>query len=473
MKKILILPILITLLFLSACSLNDKGINNTDQEADSGNIYNNEEEEIEINSSIDLEGEENEIDSSKESLINESIEKEINIDHDVFDKKTKEIEQVRNDQNISISNISDISEKFINSYLIDKKSTATVKDIVLEDCYYKLEVEVSSTDDVTYSYIDKAGLNFFPSAFDIDSINSQVTEKNKKYSENELKERAINFINNHLMSGSKASILSIKKEDCLYELEIELPPNDSIEYSYISEDGKLFFSSILNIDEIEADEITQDKNDQDDIKITTKNNKPVVELFVMSYCPYGLQMEKAILPVVKLLGNSIDFNIKFNTYAMHGKKELDEQILQYCLMKEKEDKYLNYLECFLLDGDSNRCLNEVNINEDVLNNCISEVDKEYSISYNYENEINYQEGYPSFTIFSKDNNEYGVQGSPTLVINGQIVYEERVPNDLLNTICSAFITEPDLCQEKLSVNSQTTGFGFSESNTNSSNTVCN
>lgn len=55
----------------------------------------------------------------------------------------------------------------------------------------------------------------------------------------------------------------------------------------------------------------------------------------MSHCPYGLQMEKGIIPVVETLGDSIDFQVKFCDYAMHGQTELDEQVLQYCIMKEK------------------------------------------------------------------------------------------------------------------------------------------
>ena len=36
----------------------------------------------------------------------------------------------------------------------------------------------------------------------------------------------------------------------------------------------------------------------------TKSDRPKVELFVMSYCPYGLQMEKAYLPAWNLLKNN-------------------------------------------------------------------------------------------------------------------------------------------------------------------------
>ena len=54
----------------------------------------------------------------------------------------------------------------------------------------------------------------------------------------------------------------------------------------------------------------------------------------MSHCPYGTQMEKALLPVIETLGaNNVNFELKFNTYAMHDKVELDEQLTQYCVKK--------------------------------------------------------------------------------------------------------------------------------------------
>jgi len=73
-----------------------------------------------------------------------------------------------------------------------------------------------------------------------------------------------------------------------------------------------------------------------------KKDVPEVELFVMSHCPYGTQMEKGILPVVELLGDKIDFKIRFVYYAMHGEKEVNEEARQYCIQKEQKDKFISY-----------------------------------------------------------------------------------------------------------------------------------
>lgn len=39
--------------------------------------------------------------------------------------------------------------------------------------------------------------------------------------------------------------------------------------------------------------------------------KPTLELFVMSYCPYGVQAEEKLLPIVKEFGDKINFKLQF------------------------------------------------------------------------------------------------------------------------------------------------------------------
>jgi len=78
-----------------------------------------------------------------------------------------------------------------------------------------------------------------------------------------------------------------------------------------------------------------------------KTDKPTIDLFVMSYCPYGVQAEQAMLPVMELLGDEADINIRFVYYAMHDWTEIEENTRQYCIQKEEPDKYIDYLSCFV------------------------------------------------------------------------------------------------------------------------------
>lgn len=285
----------------------------------------------------------------------------------------------------------------------------------------------------------------------------------KNINENQAKVKAEQFINDFLMQGgNKATVKEITKEYGLYKLKIDIV-SDVVE-SYLSKDGKLFFPQALNIDEINAEKNSPAKGaeataDSQAGIVSVKNNKPKIELFVMSHCPYGTQIEKGILPVLDTLGNKVDFEIKFNSYAMHGEKELREELNQYCLQKEQLSKYHTYLKCFLGAGDSASCLDSAGINKSKLESCVAKTDKQYKVIENFNGKIGYQGSYPGFDISKTDNEKYNVGGSPTLIINGQEISSGRDSASLLKTICSAFNEEPKECQTSLSSASPAAGFG--------------
>jgi len=167
-----------------------------------------------------------------------------------------------------------------------------------------------------------------------------------------------------------------------------------------------------------------------------KSDKPIVELFVMSYCPYGLQMESAYLPVMKLLGKKADIKIKFVSYAMHGAKESDENNRQYCIQKEQNDKFLTYMNCFLSNQDYKTCVSSAGVNSTQLSTCVTKMEKDY----------NTIDGYPAYTVDQALNDKYVVEGSPTLVINGTTVNNvNRTPEDVKQAVCAAFKTQPSEC----------------------------
>ncbi len=203
-----------------------------------------------------------------------------------------------------------------------------------------------------------------------------------------------------------------------------------------------------------------------------KKDKPEVEIFVMAYCPFGTQIEKGILPVLKLLGDKIDFNMRFCSYAMHGKKELDEQTLQYCIQKEYNDKYMDYLACFLKDEKTDDCLKEVGL-DGKLDSCITETDAEFKITEKFNDESTWSGGrFPLFDVDKELNEKYGITGSPGLVINGVTAKSGRDPASLLNAICTGFKNKPAECNEKLSSANPSPGFGFSEESSTSTGGQC-
>ncbi len=191
-----------------------------------------------------------------------------------------------------------------------------------------------------------------------------------------------------------------------------------------------------------------------------KSDKPAVDLFVMSYCPYGLQMQKAVLPVMELFKDKVDFKTRFVSYIMHDKIEIDENNLQYCLQEEQNDKLVDYLKCFTVSGDSKSCLKAAKVNESKLNSCISATDKKFGTTVAYNDKASWLSGrYPLYPVDQELNDLYGVQGSPTIVINGAQAQVSRSPEAVKLAICAAFNNPPKECEETLSTLSASPSFG--------------
>ena len=87
--------------------------------------------------------------------------------------------------------------------------------------------------------------------------------------------------------------------------------------------------------------------------------KPTLELFVMSYCPFGVQAEEKIIPIVKAFGDKINFKLQFIAAeketvslsditpftSLHGYPEVAENIRQLLIAQAYPDKYLDYILC--------------------------------------------------------------------------------------------------------------------------------
>lgn len=274
---------------------------------------------------------------------------------------------------------------------------------------------------------------------------------------------AIDFIQEQLLpSGQAAKILNFSDTGDLYKMDVEV--NGQTIPAYLTKDGKTFFPQGMDIETVKADKLAAKKLAEEEqakkLAGTPKSEKPSVELFVMSHCPFGTQMEKGLLPVLETLGDTIDFELKFNTYAMHDKKELIEQNLQHCIKTETPDKLLPYVGCFLADENTGRCLDVIEETEETYASCLESVESEFKVMENYEDSSTWTGRFPSYDLYKADNEKYGVRGSPTLVVNGHVVSTSRDSASLLSVICSGFETTPEECSTELPSVAPTPGFGY-------------
>ncbi len=285
-----------------------------------------------------------------------------------------------------------------------------------------------------------------------------VTPAPSGVNEDELKAAVEDYVNARLLAGSGAegAVSSIKRGANAYEMNLNIVQDGSVVDSvivYASLDGSTLYTAAFDLTEPSPSPTPT----EDPLANLEKTETPVADVFVMSYCPYGTQFEKALLPVVDLLGDKADFHLKFVSYAMHGETEIMENTRQYCVEQEYGNGELfDYLACFLEDGNYSRCIAELDLDGEAIASCINETHEQLNVSF--EAPTGYS--YPLYPVYAEDNAEYGVGGSPTFVLNGEVLSVSRSPEAIKEAVCAAFLEPPEECSQTLSSEGTSPGFGY-------------
>jgi hypothetical protein len=279
-------------------------------------------------------------------------------------------------------------------------------------------------------------------------------------SADEAGEKTVEFINTFMTDGNVAvDLKNVSEESSMYMVNFEV--QGQTYPSYVSKDGKFLFLQVIDMDKASEDAESGETPAPAQAPEIPKSEKPEVEVFVMSHCPYGTQIEKGILPVAELLGGKIDFSVKFVYYAMHGKTEIDEQLNQHCIQEEEPEKFVGYLSCFLKEGDGEGCLSEEGIDTAKIDSCVEATDTELGITEKFEDRSTWlNDRFPLFDVDKDLNTKYGVKGSPNLVINGVSASAGRDSASLLGAVCASFTDSPEECDTELSSAQPSPGFGF-------------
>lgn len=293
------------------------------------------------------------------------------------------------------------------------------------------------------------------------------SDENPAISLEEAKVKVIDFINNNLMQpGSEVTAKEITEEGELYKIVVAMSNGQEI-ISYVTKDGEKFFPQVFEMNETEEQAQADAPAPAATVADVPKAEMAKVELFVMSHCPYGTQMEKGILPVLEALGDKVDFELKFCDYAMHGEKEIDEQLNQHCIQENEPEKLFAYLTCFLEADEGEKCLSETGINMTRLNSCVAATDDEYQVSALFADQSTWKSGrFPQFNVNKADTDKYGITGSPGIVINGKKIQSGRDSATLLSTICAGYENPPEECETELSSAAPSPGFGFGTTGNN-------
>lgn len=264
-------------------------------------------------------------------------------------------------------------------------------------------------------------------------------------------EKTLAYINSVLQGQASAKMISMNESSGLYSMDIDVGGQKYS--SFMTKDGKLLFPSGINLEQQVA---------SGDVKSNTvsipKSDKPKVELFVMSFCPYGVQAEDFMKPVADLLGKKVDIKVRFIAQAgsdinsiqsLHGAAEAKEDLRQLCIMKNYPEKYWNYLSSF-----NSKCF-PIYKNDTALDSCWKSSASSAGIdSAKIDSCVNAD----ALSLINADEQAagaYGVSGSPTLIINGAAYSGARSSEDFKSAVCSSFNNPPAECGQKIGNSSQT------------------
>lgn len=267
----------------------------------------------------------------------------------------------------------------------------------------------------------------------------------KSLSTEQIGEKVNKFITANVgQEGIKVETISIIEEDGLYKITLSIQDQENVFYA--SKSGKMIFQG-TNMDGDAANK-AEVKEDQP----IAKSDKPVVDLYVMSFCPYGNQSEDTLKPVYDLLKNKVTFNFHYivnmngeKVESLHGQPEVDQNEREACVLKDYgKDKWFDFVlyvnkNC----GSDGVCweagAKSLGINVAKLNSCVR------------------TSGLNLMKEDAKVSAEAGAQGSPTMKINGtptSAVYGYGNPEKYKQKICESFDVAPSECETVL--NSQTT-----------------
>ena len=250
-------------------------------------------------------------------------------------------------------------------------------------------------------------------------------------------EKVVEYLN--ARTGGGVEYISYEDMGNLYQVTVSFQGQNIP--VFISKDGEYFIQGAVPMAN-DTQTPPQEQQQQQDI---VKSDKPEVELFVWSYCPYGVQAQGPLAKVVKTLGTSADFEAVLY-HDGHGAYETQQNKIQACIQEIAKDKYWDYATGFVDDiypivsqsrnidedkSESIKLMKSLGIDDSAVMDCVD------------------KRGTELIAEHVSRAQEYGVTGSPSVVINGVKVNVARNAEALKTAVCNAFNTAPSDCSTTL------------------------
>ncbi len=304
------------------------------------------------------------------------------------------------------------------------------------------------------------------------SLYFNLGSSSRGLSSDEASDKFMDFVNGNLLeSGATADLKNVKEANGVYEMELDVAGQSFV--SYVTKDAEIFFPQGYVIADLEEElgEAANAGEVETAAPAAVKSDVPNVKMFVMTFCPYGQQAENGLGPALDALDNSVEFEPHFIFYSnycgrnvrctdkpearadycfdadeetpqycsMHGVGELNEAVRQLCIFDENPEKWWAYVnaintECDYTNVDEcwESVAEDAGLDVDEIKTCFDEKGELF-----LKKEV----------LLAK---QFGVQGSPTVLVNDAPHSGGRAPENYKQSICNAFNDAPEECGETLS-----------------------
>lgn len=281
---------------------------------------------------------------------------------------------------------------------------------------------------------------------------------------NEIANKTVDFLNKNIIgSGDPATLDSVNELSGILNITV-LYQGRKIPI-YATEDGKFLILPGGGIIDMSQPLPAPEEQPEETPQEIPKTDKPTVQLFVMAFCPYGIQAENVMKPVVDLLGNKADIKVHFianvggttpdTVQSLHGAPEAQEDLRQICIMKYYDQKtFWNYL--MAINANCSSKYRDAAAYE----SCWKDAATKAGIDVSKIDTCS--KGSEGVSLLKADadlSSSKGVSGSPTLIINGASYSGARTSDAYKEAICNAFTTKPSECSQQLSTSGSTASGG--------------
>ena len=264
--------------------------------------------------------------------------------------------------------------------------------------------------------------------------------------------KVVAYFNQNLAQQGIANLVSIHESEGVYEVKID--SQSKVITAYTTKDCNLLFTSVMNMTAGPAVQVAPQATQQA-TKAPVTSARPAVDLYVMSFCPYGTQAESAMGPVADLLKSKADIRIRYITTvggttvdsvkSLHGAPEAKEDLRQICINKYYPGQFWSYINTF-----NQQCYPSWQ-NATALESC--QKNTLAALSMDTEKITTCSQGTEGITLLKADetastNNH--AKSSPMLFINGVLYSGSRTSDAYKQAICNSFETAPAECSTVVS-----------------------